>query len=236
MALKQVVFFTAFVLLLTVANAQRAGKTIQINLDSLLNARPVSTCFNGLLKSWTKGIDGNGEGDGYLTMSAAIYCGNKNPHALPDNPLIPTTAMHPAIKLHYDNRDSVSYQARYVSGEGGFAFNVPAKKYQGFYLSFTSSEGPSQLQIQLIYKDGTVIKDFTLPDYYNDITTGDKNLSYLVHNLAKWGKKNIMAESDHHNIDVLNIHPNSKQVLRRIIVKKSKPGFLVFWAAAGTVN
>jgi len=236
MPLKIVIIFTLCALLSTTINAQRAGKTIQINIDTLLNARPVSTGFDGLIKSWTKGIDGNGDGDGYLTMSAAIYCDNKDPHALPDNPLIPATNMHPAIKLHYNNRDSVGYQARFVSGEGRFAFNVPAKRYQGMYLSLTSSEGPSQLTIQLIYKDGTDIKDFTLPDYYNDITTGDENLSYLVHNLAKWGKKNIMTESDHHNIDVLNVHPNPKRVLRRIIVKKSKPGFLVFWAATGTVN
>ncbi|QEC76025.1 hypothetical protein [Mucilaginibacter ginsenosidivorax] len=235
MGLKPAIIFTAFLLFSTVANAQRAGKAIQINIDTLLNARPVSTCFNGLLKSWTKGIDGNGDGDGYLTMSAAVYCDNRDPHALPDNSLIPASDMHPAIKLHYNNRDSVGQQARYVSGEGGFAFNVPKKKYQGMYLSVTSSEGPSQLQIQLIYNDGTEIKDFTLPDYYNDITTGDENFSYLLHNLAKWGKKNIMTESDHHNIDVLNIHPNPNRVLRRIIVKKSKPGFLVFWAATGVV-
>jgi hypothetical protein len=233
MNLKKGAFLISYVLLSGIANAQQKVKVIQINIDTLLNARPVTTVDNGKLTSWTKGIDGNGNGDGYLTMSASIIHGDKEPHALPDNPLIPATAAHPAIKLHYDNKDSVSYQARYVKGEGGFDFVVPHKKYNALYLSLTSAEGPSQLEVVLTYKDGAEAKDFTLPDYYNDIVTNDINLSYLVHDLAKWGKKDVMTERDHHNIDVINIHPNAKRVLTRISVKKSKLGFLVFWAATG---
>jgi hypothetical protein len=234
MSLKKTAFVISFVLLSGIANAQQKRKIIQINIDMLLNARPVTTFNNGTLTSWTKGIDGNGDGDGYLILSASIFQGDKNPHALPDNPLIPATAAHPAIKLHYSNKDSASYQVRYVSGIGEFAFALPHKKYSGLYLSLTSSEGPSQLQVILTYKDGTEAKDFTLPDYYNDIVTNDISLSYLVHDLAKWGKENVMAESDHHNIDVLNIHPDAKRVLTSVSVKKNKPGFLVFWAATGT--
>jgi hypothetical protein len=233
MSLKRTAFLISFALLGNIVNAQQKSKVIQINIDTLLNARPVTTSFDGFIKSWTKGIDGNGDGDGYLTMAATAFLDNRTPHALPDDPLIAATAAHPPIKLHYDNKDSLSYQARYVSGGGGFNFAVPRKKYSGLYLSLTSSEGPSQLQVVLTYKDGAETKDFTLPDYYNDIVTNDINLSYLVHNLAKWGKKNVMTERDHHNIDVLNVHPDPKRILIHVSVEKGKPGFLVFWAATG---
>ena len=139
MNFKPTIILASFTFLSVFVNAQQKGKVIQVNIDTLLNARPVTTFSNGQLTSWTKGIDGNGEGDGYLTMAAALFHGDKSPHALPDNPLIPASAKHPAIKLHYDNKDSVGFQSRYVSGEGGFAFNVPGKKYSGLYLSLTSS-------------------------------------------------------------------------------------------------
>jgi hypothetical protein len=236
MNIKPPLLFAFIGLFSSAAVAQQKNKVIQVNIDTVLNARPVTTFANGKPTSWTKGIDGNGDGDGYLTMAAALYNGDKSPHALPDDPLIPASAAHPAIKLHYSNNDSITPQARFVSGEGSFAFDVPSKKYEGLYLSLTSSEGPSLLQIELIYNDGTEVKEFTLPDYYNDIPANDVDFSYLVHDLAKWGKKDVMTESDHHNIDVLNIHPDSKRILKRVVIKKTKPGFLVFWAATGVVK
>jgi hypothetical protein len=42
-----------------------------------------------------------------------------------------------------------------------------------------------------------------------------------------------MTESDHHNIDVLNIHPDPKRVLKKVTVSKGKAGYMVFWAATG---
>jgi len=115
-------------------------------------------------------------------------------------------------------------------------FDAPHKKYSGLYLSLTSSEGASKLHITLTYNDGREIKDFILPDYYNDILEGDANLSYLLHDLAKWGPDNKMAESDHHNIDVLNIHPDARRVLKKVTVSKDKAGYLVFWAATGVAE
>ncbi|MDB5151171.1 MAG: hypothetical protein JWQ57_5191 [Mucilaginibacter sp.] len=214
------------------SRAQQAGKTIQVNINKLFNARPVTTVTNGKLQSWTIGIDGGGKGDGYLTRAAALLNGDKTPHALPDDPLIAADAAHPAILLHYKNGDK-SNQTRNIAGADSFSFEVPHKKYSGLYLSLTSSEGPSQLQIGLTYTDGSEIKDFTLPDYYNDIPESDTNLSYAVHDLAKWGPQNKMTESDHHNIDVLNIHPDPKRVLEKVTVSKDKAGYLVFWAATG---
>ncbi|MFC0515844.1 hypothetical protein ACFFGT_16600 [Mucilaginibacter angelicae] len=215
--------------------AQQAGETIQVNINKLLNARPVTTATNGKLQSWTIGIDGGGKGDGYLTMAAALLNGDKLPHALPDDPLIVANSFHPAILLHYKNGDKGN-QTRNIAGTDSFSFEMPHEKYSGLYLSLTSSEGPSQLHIRLIYADGSESKDFILPDYYNDLPEGDANLSYAVHNLAKWGPENKMTESDHHNIDVLNIHPDPKRVLKKITISKDKAGYLVFWAATGVVE
>lgn len=222
-------FFNSFIF------AQNDNKTIQIDIHKLLNARPVTTDTSGKLQSWITGIDGGGKGDGYLTAAAAKLNGDKNAHALSDNPLIPANSFHPVILLHYKNGDSGN-QTRNVAGVDSFSFDVPHKKYSGLYLSLTSSEGLSQLHVTLIYSDGGESKDFTLPDYYNDIPESDSNLSYAVHNLAKWGPGNKMMESDHHNIDVLNVHPDPKRVLKKITVSKDKAGYLVFWAATGVAE
>jgi hypothetical protein len=230
---KIIVLFMFGMLIMALARAQQPGRAIQIHIDTLLNARPVTTLTHGKLVTWTKGIDGDGQGDGYLTMAAALFNGDKDPHALPDNSFISATPQHPAIELHYKNKDGIKYQAHYVSGAGSFAFYVPQKKYMEMYLSLTSAEGGSQLQFELTYKDGVEIKDFWLPDYYNDIVARDTCLSYVVHDLGKWNNQNIMVEKNHHNIDALNIYPDPKRVLVHIKVKKGVEGYLVFWAATG---
>lgn len=212
---------------------QQPGREIQINIDTLLNARPVTTLTHGKLITWSKGIDGEGQGDGYLTMAAALFNKDKDPHGLPDHSVIEATPEHPSITLHYKNSAGTSYQARYVSGAGGFGFDVPPKKYMGMYLSLTSAEGGSQLQIELTYKDGIVLKNLILPDYYNDIIARDTCLSYVVHDLGKWDNKNKMTEPNHHNIDALNIYPDPKRALLHIKVKKGPAGYLLFWAATG---
>ena len=95
-------------------------KVIQIDIASLVNARPVTTFTKGKLITWTKGIDGNGKADGYLTQSAALFKGDMKAHALPDNSVNAANHLHPDILLHYNNSDAVHNQARFVSGEGDF--------------------------------------------------------------------------------------------------------------------
>jgi hypothetical protein len=227
---------TGFVfLILSSAVSAKKEKVIQINLDKILNARPVTTLTDGKLVPWSKGIDGNGEADGYLTMAAALFNGDKDPKALPDNPLFPAKDKHPEVLLHYSNSDGFSKQAVGVSGAGSFSFDVPAKKYYGLFLALTSAEGASQIKINLHYTDGVESKSFEVPDYYMDIPFDDADFCYLAHDLAKWGKTNNMTEKDHHNIDLLNIHPDKNRKLVSIELEKSKPGYLVFWAATGVL-
>jgi hypothetical protein len=211
----------------------KKGMLIQFNIDKLLNARPVTTFTNNKLTPWTKGIDGNGLGDGYFTLSAALFNGDKEPHALPDGPLFAANATHPAIKLHYSNTDSLHKQACAITGVGEAKFDVPRAKYSSVYLALTSAEGASSIRVWFNYIDGAECKGFTVPDYYWDIKADDTDFCYLAHDLAKWGNKNNMTEKDHHNIDLLTVHPDSTRVLKSVGIAKTKPGYLVFWAGAG---
>jgi hypothetical protein len=223
-------------ILLSSATTGKKQKVVQFNIDKILNARPVTTFTDGKLVSWTKGIDGNGKADGYLTMAAALFNGDKDPKALPDNPLFPANEKHPEVLLHYSNSDGISKQAMAITGAGSFSFEVPAKRYSGLFLAFTSAEGASQIKVSLKYTDGVESKSFEVPDYYKDIPADDRDFCYLAHDLAKWGKTNNMTEKDHHNIDLLNIHPDGSRKLISIQVEKSEAGYLVFWAATGVVK
>jgi hypothetical protein len=216
--------------------AWQKDRTVQIDVSGLLNARPVTTLTGNRLVGWTKGIDGNGDGDGYLTRSAAEFNGDKDAHALPDNPVFPANAQHPEIVLHYDNADSIHNQARFVSGGGEFTIPIPKGHYESIYLGLTSSEGASSLTFELIYTHGTVVKNYLLPDYYNNVSDKYPNLSYVATDLAKWNKKNIMAEKDHHNIHLLKLDIDPHKTLAAIRVKKGKEGYLMLWSATGVTN
>lgn len=97
MTFKYFVFLSVCLLAGRAANSQHSNNTIQINIQKLLNARPVTTVTDGKLQTWVTGIDGGGKGDGYLTANAAKLNGNHDAHALPDNPLIPANSFHPTI-------------------------------------------------------------------------------------------------------------------------------------------
>jgi len=225
---------SAFLLLTgSILFAQKNTKVVQFNLNDQLNARPVTILIDNKLVKWSQGIDGNGTGDGYLTLAAALFNGDKEPHALPDNPVYPADGPHPEIKLYYDNADSLTNQAWAISGAGSGGLDVPAAKYKAIYLAVTSSEGASLLKVQFNYEDGDEVKDYTVPDYYADILPGDPSFSYLVHDLAKWGPKNNMTEKDHHNIDVLKVTPNPAKKLISINISKGTAGYLLIWAMVG---
>ncbi|MFD2872120.1 hypothetical protein ACFS5N_06560 [Mucilaginibacter ximonensis] len=201
----------------------------QIDVGHLLNARPVTTLSSGMLVHWTKGVDRE---NGYLTASAAKFNGEVGSKALPDDPLIPGNSHHPAILLHYSNEDAMGYQARLLD-TGTTTIDVLTGRYKNMYLCFTSAYGKSELKVELIYNDSAEVKNFTVPDWANDIPDNDPDLSYVVHDLPKWSNKGSRTEPDHHNIDALNIHPTLKHVLKQIRIKNLSKTYLMFWAAAG---
>src|SRR5450432_1083194 len=124
---------------------KQGSKVIQFDVTGLLNGRPVTTLTKGKLITWTKGIDGNGLADGYLTQSAAAFNGDKDAHAVPDEPLIPANEKHPEILLHYNNNDEKGNQVRFVSGAGEFTIPVPENHYTNIYIGVSSAEGSSNL-------------------------------------------------------------------------------------------
>lgn len=220
-------------LIINSAYFYKDSKVIQMDVSTVLNARSVTTLTKANPVTWTTGID---RGNGYLTMSAAAFMGDKDPHALPDNPLFPANQSRPEILLHYSNEDGTKNQTRCIPDTGEFLINVPARKYADLYLSLTSSYGASSLQFELMYKDGIEFRNFILPDWFKDIPENDPDLSYVAHNMGKWGNKNNLNEKDHHNIDALNIHPNPKRFLTAIKLRKLPGGYLLFWAATGVLK
>ena len=225
-------FLSLSVLWITVAVAQvKKKQVIQLDISKLLNARPVSVLNNKKIITWTTGVDGHGAADGYLTNSAALFNGDKNAHALPDNALIPANKTHPEIKLHYSNNDAKNNQACSLKSEGDFFFDVPSDKFKEIYLALTSAEGSTRLRVALNYVDGTEVKVFIVPDYYQDIAPNNPDFCYLLHDLAKWGPKNNMTEKYNHNIDLLKIKPDPERVLKSIRISKTRPAYLVFWGA-----
>jgi hypothetical protein len=220
-------------LLINSAYFCKTGKVIQIDVSAILNARSVTTLTKGNPVTWTTGID---KENGYLTMAASAFMGDKDPHALPDNPLFPAGQSHPGILLHYSNEAGTQNQTRCLPDSGEFVFRVPHYKYSDLYLSLTSSYGASSLQFELTYIDAVELRNFILPDWFKDIPENDPDFSYVAHNMGKWGNKNNLNEKDHHNIDALNIHPNPNRILTTVKLRKLPGGYLLFWAATGVVK
>ncbi len=220
-------------LLMNSAFLFKAGEVIQIDVNHILNTRSVTTLTKGELITWTNGVD---KQNGYLTMAAAKFKGDTDPHALPDDPLIAANEHHPAILLHYANDEGVKYQTRYLSDTGSFIIKVPPNKYSGLYLSLTSAYGDSKLQLELMYKDGAETKNIVLPDWFKDVPDNDPDFSYVVHNMGKWGNKNTLTEKDHHNIHALNIHPDAGRVLTAVRLRNLSKTYILFWAATGVVK
>lgn len=204
------------------------SKVIQIKIGELLNARPVTTLTKYKLVHWGKGVDHE---NGYLTTSAAKFIGEKNPRALPDNPLIPATDKHPAILLHYDNNDAFSNQTMALTDTNTFTIKVPKSKYKDFFICLTSAYGKSKLEYDLIYSDGTEMKNITVPDWANDVPENDPYFSYVVHDLAKWSNTAKQTEPNHHNIHALNVHPDANRTLIAIRVTNNSKTYLLLWAA-----
>jgi hypothetical protein len=206
------------------------NKVVQINIDKLLNVRPVTTFTHGKLIPWTTGVDHE---NGYLTTSAAKFNGELDSKAIPDDPLISATGQHPAILLHYKNDDASSNQAILLTDTNAVTFKTPTSKYKDLYICLTSAYGKSKLKYDLIYDNGTEVKNITVPDWANDVPDNDPDFSYVVHDLAKWSNKSTLTETNHHNIHALNIHPDAKRTLTAVRLKNQSKTYVLFWAATG---
>jgi hypothetical protein len=224
----------AILFYLLIGLSAQASEVIQIDVRPILTGRAVSTFTGGKLVPWTKGVDGAGLADGYMTLEASVVNGDKNANALPGDGCFKATALHPFVKLNFTNADGNGSQTRSVEGEGEFTFPVPGKLYRGIFVFLTSAEGPSHIHFKLAYVDGTFEqREVLLPDYYNDAPAGDTNIFSLATNLAKWNASGRMTEQDHHHIHGVDLHSDARKELVSVQVGKTAPGYLVFWGATG---
>jgi hypothetical protein len=221
------------------------GQVVQVDLASVLNARPVTTSTGAAVVPWTLGVDGGGHGNGYCTHAAAIALGNVDPHALPDDALIPADVSHPPIQLHYANDEAVKPQAVVIRG-APLTIAVPAGRYCDCFLAVTSSEGSATVAITVSYAgtaadhqagatgataaDAAAPASFTIPDYFWDIKPGDAVFGYVVKDLAKWNSTGKMAEKSHHNIDFLRLAVDPARTMTGLTIAKTKGGHLLLWA------
>ena len=222
--------------LVTSGSLGGAAEVLQVDVRSILNSRSVSTFTDGTLVGWTRGIDGGGSADGYLTEEAARHVGDGGVKALPGNGFFPANAAHPEVQLNYSNADGRGNQTLCVAGAGGFLFKVPARNFSRMLLFMTSAEGPSQLTLTLYYSDGSEDRRKKLqPDYYNAPPVADRDFFVLAEGLAKWNAANRIAETSHHYIHGLDLNPNTAKKLTGVRVDKARPGYLVFWGATGVI-
>jgi len=218
----------------SLTHAELDATVIQVDVRSLLTGRAVTTLTDGKLVPWTKGIDGAGLADGYLTVEASVANGDTNARALPGDGCFPATPSHPLVKLNFANADGKALQTRSVEGAGEFSFSVSRARYKQMQIFMTSAEGPSQLRFKLVYADDTSEpREILLPDYYQDAPAGDTNIFSLIADLPKWNATGRMTEPDHHNIHGVNLNPDDRKELVSIQVSKTAPGYLVFWGATG---
>jgi hypothetical protein len=227
----------AILFCLRIGLSVQASEVIQVDVRPMLTGRAVTTLTGGKLVPWTKGVDGAGRADGYMTLEASVANGDKNAKALPGDGCFKATAAHPFVRLNFTNADGKGSQTRNVEGEGGFALPVPGKQYKRMLVFMASAEGPSHLRFKLGYADGTFEqREVLLPDYYNDAPAGDPNIFSLAADLAKWNASGRMTERDHHHIHGVDLHPDARKKLVSVSVSKTAPGYLVFWGATGVTT
>ncbi len=209
--------------------AQTDQGLVQVDVTSVLNGRSVSTFTNGKIVSWSTGFDGKYSGEATLAVAQAL--GNTNPKALPNDGFFPANNRHPDVQLHFSNTDGVSNQSRYVTGAASFGFDVPVASYSILHVFALSANGPSMIDVDLVYSNGTVRKSFEVPDWYNYVTDADRYV--LADDLDKWDMSNARTEQGHHYIFGFDLRPDAGRVLTRIVINKQNAGALTFWGATG---
>jgi hypothetical protein len=219
--------------------ARRAGATevVQIPVDGVLDARPVSTLTGGALVPWTVGID---QDDGFMTTAAAKSL-HQTGAALPDDGAFAADAHHPAVVLHFSNAaPATAPQARSVSGVASFAFDVPPATYETLLLFLTSSYGDSKLEVTFQYADGTSTKTaFTMPDWGTGaaLPAPPPTFFNLVGGLHKWTKAGASVDTPTHALAGVALSPAAgKTMVHLAIAKLSTAERLTFWGATGVAT
>jgi hypothetical protein len=235
--------------LVAARTAAAADTVVQVQVDSLIDGRSVSTVAGGTVTLWTaaQGVDGDGNGDGYVTNAVeAILAtqgktvGGKAGIALPDDGMFAADARHPAIALHFSNAAPITspqtHQIYIAKGAQTFQFTVPQATYSKMFLLITCSEGGAALTITLNYAGGiapTVTK-LMLPDYgIGGAKANDAVFFNLIAGMRKWSQTDQEGDSTTHTITGIELNPTATAPLMSIEVAKTNGSHVVFWGATG---
>jgi hypothetical protein len=235
----------ATVVLLASAGAHAADTIVQVNVDSVIDGRTVSTASGQTITPWSagQGVDGDGNADGYVTKAVETLIG-KTGVALPDDGMFPadTKGRYPAIQLHFSNAaplTSPQTHQIYIAatrGSQSFMFNVPQATYSKMFLFITASEGAANLNITLNYAGGTapVTKMYKLPDYgVGGAAANDPTFFNLISGMHKWTATDQEVDTTTHTITGIEITPDATGMLTTIKVEKTNGSHCVFWGATG---
>jgi MYXO-CTERM domain-containing protein len=231
-------------------SAAAADTVVQVPCDGLLTGRTVATFTGGMVVPWvaTQGVDGNGNGDGYVTTAVEAELvkqgktvGGVAGKALPDDGLFPMDARHPAIQLHFSNAADKASPQTLSLHQGGvapqsFQLPVPAATYSKMFLILTSSEGAGALTITLNYAGGAapVVTKLSLPDYgVGGAAANDKVFFNLIEGMRKWGSMLNEGDGPSHTITGIELAPSATDKLTSIGVEKTGNSYVVFWGATG---
>jgi hypothetical protein len=217
----------------------KADTVVRVPVESLLNARPVSTLVGGKVVAWTsgQGIDAD---DGLITSAAEAALGQTGA-ALPDDGTFAADAAHPDIVLHFaDGAPASSFQAYELSAAGNFAFAVPPGAYSSLYLAMTSSYGACTLTVTMMYADGSSSPvTFALPDWGTGqpLPTSPPIFFNLISGMHKWTSQDEQVDAPVHTVTGVVLSADRTKELTGVQV--SKPGAtqtLVFWGATGLAS
>ncbi|HEY1536552.1 MAG TPA: hypothetical protein VGF76_21170, partial [Polyangiaceae bacterium] len=219
------------------ARQSKADVVVQIPVDALLNARPVSTLTGGVVVPWSVGLDNT---DGFITTAANTFLKQPGP-ALPDDGSFPADSGRPEIVLHFSNAaDAKAPQARIVTGTGNFEIAVPHASYSKVYLLVASSIGDSPLTLTLGYTDATSTPlSFTLPDWGTGkpLPANPPIFFNLIAGLHKWNQQDMSIDTPSHAITGVELSPDAAKQLTSIRLEKtSAPQTLAFWGATGIAS
>ncbi len=224
---------------LTLTMRARAETVVQLPIDALLDARPVSTLTGGKVVPWTAG-QGVDLMDGLVTNAAEASLGQTGT-ALPDDGTFPANADHPQALLHFSNSaPSASFQAHLLDDAGTFDFAVPKATYTALFLFMTSSQGASPLTVTMGYDGGTTSTfAFTLPDWgTGQPLPKDPPIFFnLASGMHKWTAQNAQVDVPVHTITGVLISPDSNKDLVTVAVTKAGTGQrLLLWGAVGSAS
>lgn len=229
--------------------ALAADTVVQIPVTGIIDGRTVTTWTGGALVTWSpgQGVDGDGNGDGYVTTAAEAELvkagktvGGQAGKALPDDGLFPMDARHPAIQLHFSNAaDKASpqtHQLYIAKGSQTMNLPVPAATYSKLFLILTASEGAAALTIKLNYAGGAqpVEQKLMLPDYgIGGAKPNDPVFFNLIEGMRKWTSTNQEGDGPSHTITGIELAPSATDKLTSVDITKTNGSHVVFWGATG---